>query len=118
MPTHVSCRVCDLTTGELKASLVGHTDMVLSVAMHAKAKILVSGSEDNTIRWVGLSACTLTRRRQQLPQMQCWPKGVNALPPFDLWVEVVVCAYAFNTSSPATTAKLMGHHRQCVERLC
>ena len=116
MPTPVSCRMCDLTTGELKASLVGHTGKVWSVAMNVKAKILVSGSEDKTIRWGGLSACTLTIRRQQLPQMQCWPKGFNA--PFDLWVEVVVCAHAFNTSSPATTAKLMGRHRQCVERLC
>ena len=90
MPTPVSCRVCDLTTGELKASLVGHTSGVRSVAMHAKAKILVSGSEDNTIRWVGLSACTLTRRRQQLPQVQCWQKGVNALPPYKKWYKTLI----------------------------
>ena len=53
----VSCRVCDLTTSELKASLVGHSRAVLSVAMNNK--LLVSGSGDNTIRWVEPLSCTL-----------------------------------------------------------
>ena len=42
-------RIWDLRTGEQKATCVGHTDVVQSVAFNNNASILASGSKDKTI---------------------------------------------------------------------
>ena len=40
----------DLSTGECKSTLKGHTDWVKSVAISPDGKSIVSGSDDKTIR--------------------------------------------------------------------
>ena len=40
----------DLSTGECKSTLKGHTDRVTSVAISPDGKSIVSGSWDNTVR--------------------------------------------------------------------
>ena len=42
----------DLASGEVKCTLEGHTKWVASVAISPDNKTVVSGSFDNTVRWV------------------------------------------------------------------
>ncbi len=58
MSSHL-CRVWDLESGELKATLEGHGAQVNSVVVTPNGKYVVSGSGndhwvpwDNTVRWV------------------------------------------------------------------
>jgi WD40 repeat protein len=44
------CRVWDLASGQLKATLEGHTDPLTSVAISPDGATLVSASDDQTIR--------------------------------------------------------------------
>ena len=48
LPTRRS--VWDLTTGECKSTLKGHSDYVRSVAITPDGKSIVSGSDDKTVR--------------------------------------------------------------------
>ena len=40
----------DLTSGDLKSTLQGHTDIVESVAISPDGKTIMSGSRDMTVR--------------------------------------------------------------------
>ena len=42
--------VWDLSTGECKSTLKGHTDFVRSVAISPDGTTIVSGSDDRTVR--------------------------------------------------------------------
>ena len=48
-PSHTTS-VWDLASGEVKSTLKGHTDLVLSVAISPDGKTIVSGSRDETVR--------------------------------------------------------------------
>ena len=48
-PSHTTS-VWDLTTGECKSTLEGHTNWVRSVAISPDGKTIVSGSDDQTLR--------------------------------------------------------------------
>ena len=51
LTTCTLCRVWDLTTGECKQVLEGHTDIVYSVGITPDGKTAISGSYDNTARY-------------------------------------------------------------------
>ena len=46
------CRVWDTSNGEGSSSLQGHMDVVSSIAVSPDGGTIISGSSDNTVRWV------------------------------------------------------------------
>jgi WD40 repeat protein len=56
---HPNRRIWDLATGELMNTLKGHEDVVWSVAISPDGSTIVSGSEDDTVRYVGNHVLTL-----------------------------------------------------------
>ena len=49
-PSHTEHSVWDPSSGEMKSTLQGHTDIVYSVAISPDGKTIVSGSSDDTVR--------------------------------------------------------------------
>ena len=48
--TDGTVRLWDVTTGQVKTTLTGHTDDVFSVVYSPDGQTLASGSSDNTVR--------------------------------------------------------------------
>jgi hypothetical protein len=75
------CRVWDLASGQLKATLAGHTEPLTSVAISQDGATLVSGSDDNTVRWeatgVGWVQLSFMKPTAFLPQALCLWCGVT-----------------------------------------
>ncbi|KAK2038316.1 hypothetical protein LZ31DRAFT_448200, partial [Colletotrichum somersetense] len=43
-------RICDTTTGDLKANLEGHTETVNAVAFSSNGRLIASASNEQTVR--------------------------------------------------------------------
>ena len=102
----IDARVPDAASGQLLATLQGHTGLVYSVALSADGQLVASGSFDGTVRlWEVSSGTFLRTLRRDRPYERMDITGLTGITPAQRASLLALGAVEEESSSPDQVAQ-------------